>query len=1144
MTAQNSSIDAVAAEFSTLRAQFEQWQPGLSGEASEQVLESYLMTLSMLSETLQMVGLEGLSGCLDRVAENLMLVDPEQAISQQLHNFARWTDLTQAHLRNVLDPAPCIDWANLLEHEDWPSPMDIRESRHLIEQFAQDQQRLSADEADSGPEYQLDDLTTCFADTTDSEVLEAFLQDTPNQLEDLSQQINQFDLGNVNSQNVHTLQGIQRISHTIKGSANLVGITAMAWLAHELESFFEQLIEGCLDDPAQQWHYHADAKDICMATADTLQSLLDNAENQADDDSEFAPILTALAAWPSWPVGHSTFAGPDSVPKPDGAMSMPVEVKPIETKPIETKPIETKPIETKSIKSMSVATKPVETKPVETKSVATKSVATKPPEAMSVEAMSVEAMLVEAMSIKVEPIETKSVEVKPIETKPVKVKPIETKPIKVKPIETKPIETKPIETKPVAAKLTKTKPIKTMPPGNWVNGGNPDNPATAAPAHPTVNPVTNGGGGPDDHRPVSASTLSSPPNAASEAPAADQPTPAAMPAPERRRLNDGDEDVWVELVEEMSINLVQSQELFKRVDGSLRELKDHDLRIQERRFELENAVDSRSMAQANVTTDNPEFDALEMDTYDDIHRSAHQFIEAIADNREMVVLLQKQISLFDGLVRQQRRFTEQFQHQVMRSSQQTFASLKSRLQRCVRQAARFTNKAVDLFISGDDIRVDRAIVTALADPLMHLLRNSVDHGIEAERGTKPATGRIELTFRVEQRHIEIQLRDDGGGIDAQAVTEGARRRGLIPDDAHLSDPLQLIFASGVTSRASVTQLSGRGIGLDAVAFDVKKLEGNIRAKSTPQQGTEFIIRIPLRQVTRHMIVVSLGEESFAIDSTRIVQIIPPDESVAEQKGEQWIVTWQGQWLPFKEIHSALGLAPYPYAKGPIRHPLLLIEYQNKTAAVAIDRLQNSFELVLKSLGQYVPSIAGLAGITQTGDGQLVPVLNIEQLLERGTAGLAQVPSQPDTQAARQTILVVDDSLSQRNALKLLLVDSGFQVQTATDGIDALEKIRLELPAVMLVDMEMPRMNGLELTQATKSQSATSHIPVVMITSRSQAKHRQQAKAAGVDDYLTKPFNENEVVDTVLALLAQLPSNGSGSQADSLGSQSDGSGGKP
>ena len=1019
MTAQNSSIDAVAVEFSTLQTQFAQWQPGLSGADSGDVLETYLMTLSMLSETLQLVGLEGLSGCLDRVAENLMLADPEQPIGQQLHNFARWTDLTQAHLANVLDPAPCIDWANLLEHEDWPSPMDIRESRHLIEQFAQDQQRLSAEEPDSSPEYQLDQLTTRFADTTDSEVLQAFLQDTPNQLEELSQQISQFDLANVNSQNVNTLQAIQRISHTIKGSANLVGITAMAWLAHELESFFEQLIEGCLDDPSQQWHYDADAKDICMATADTLQTLLDNAENESDDDSEFALMLTALAQWPTWPVTHSPYGEPNSAPTPFETIS--VEAIPAETGPVEAGPAVTRPEETR----------PEDTGP--------------------------------AGNL-----------------------------------------THPVLATPGTAAIDSTA-------------------GTRAEANKTAQAVNSGGLAPDNSLPPPVASLSSP--SAPEPIAADDPVAAPMPTPERRRLNDGDEDVWVELVEEMSINLVQSQELYKRVAGSLGELKDHDLRIQERRFELENAVDSRSMAQASVASVNPEFDALEMDTYDDIHRSAHQFIEAIADNREMVELLQKQISLFDGLIRQQRRFTEQFQHQVMRTSQQTFASLKSRLQRCVRQAARFTDKEVELFIAGDDIRVDRAIVTALADPLMHLLRNSVDHGIEAERGTKPATGRIELTFRIEQRHIEIRLCDDGGGIDALAVTEGARRRGLIPDDAHRSDPLQLIFASGVTSRDSVTQLSGRGIGLDAVAFDVKKLEGSIRVQSTPLQGTEFIIRIPLRQVTRHMIVVSLGEESFAIDSTRILQIIPPDESVAEQKGEQWIVTWQDQWLPFKEIHSALGLAPYPYAAGAIRHPLLLIEYQNKTAAVAIDRLQNSFELVLKSLGQYVPNIEGLSGITQTGDGHLVPVLNVEALLERGTSALGVSAYQPDAEGERQIILVVDDSLSQRNALKLLLVDSGFQVQTATDGIDALEKVRLHLPAVMLVDMEMPRMNGLELTQAIKSQSATGHIPIVMITSRSQAKHREQAKAAGVDNYLTKPFNENEVVDTVLALLAQVPSDG-------------------
>ena len=993
MTAQNSSIDAVAAEFSTLRVQFEQWQPGLSGQDSGEVLETYLVTLSMLSETLQLVGLDGLSGCLDRVAENLMLADPDQPIEQQLHNFARWTALTQSHLNNVLDTEPCIEWANLLEHEDWPSPMDIRESRQLIDQFVHDQQRLSTDEPDTTPEYQPDTLSARFSDTTDSEVLQAFLQDTPHQLENLAQQINQFNLATVNSQSAPSLQAIQRISHTIKGSANLVGITAMAWLAHELESFFEQLIDGCLDDPSQQWHYDADAKDMCIATVDTLQTLLDNAEHDADDDSDFAPMLTALAQWPTWPVSHS----PYTEPGPAVTASEPVPSAPDR----DTGPAGAADLGLKTMDS---------------------------------------------------------------------------------------------------APLDKAESLTTL--------------DSARSAGDSVQPG-------QDTGPVAVAPQTRPPNAPKPVDLGG-PIDAPMPVPERRRLNDGDEDVWVELVEEMSINLVQSQELFKRVSGNLRELKDHDLHIQERRFELENAVDSRSMAQANVTTANPEFDALEMDTYDDIHRSAHQFIEAIADNREMVLLLQKQISLFDGLIRQQRRYTEHFQHQVMRSSQQTFASLKTRLQRCVRQAARFTDKEVDLFIAGDDIRVDRAIVTALADPLMHLLRNSVDHGIEAERGAKSATGRIELTFRIEQRHIEIRLRDDGGGIDVQAVTEGARRRGLIPDDVHLSDPLQLIFASGVTSRESVTQLSGRGIGLDAVAFDVKKLEGQIRVNSTPLQGTEFVIRIPLRQVTRHMIVVSLGEESFAIDSTRIQQIIPPDESVAEQKGEQWIVKWQNQWLPFKEMHSALGLTPYAYKTGAIRHPLLLIDYQNKTVAVAIDRLQNSFELVLKSLGHYVPSIAGLSGITQTGDGLLMPVLSVEALLERGTSGLGVGSIAPAAASERQTILVVDDSLSQRNALKLLLVDSGFDVQTATDGIDALEKVRLELPAVMLVDMEMPRMNGLELTQAIKSQSATSHIPIVMITSRSQTKHRQQAKAAGVDDYLTKPFNENEVVDTVLALLAQIP----------------------
>ena len=605
----------------------------------------------------------------------------------------------------------------------------------------------------------------------------------------------------------------------------------------------------------------------------------------------------------------------------------------------------------------------------------------------------------------------------------------------------------------------------------------------------------------------------------------------AKKAPVRKANKEQDAEYLLTLAEEMSINMVQSQELYKKVMSNLRVVKDQDIRIQERRFELENAVDSRSMAQnpLNLMKDHSDLDPLEMDRYDDIHRTAHFFIESEADHREMVWQLQNQLALFEGLIQQQRRYTEQFQHEVIRNTHRPLAELKSRLQRCVRQAARFVNKQVELVLEGVQEKVDKELIDQIADPLMHILRNAVDHGIEMDRGDKPAAGTINMRFDSDHRNLTVTIRDDGAGINLDRVQEKAKAKGWLEEgddykknEAVRQQLFKFIFRQGFSTKDEATQVSGRGIGLDAVSNMIQVLGGEINVSSEPGKGSVFVIKVPLKQVTRHMLLASVGRQRFALESDRIAQILPSQSAECSIVADKLLLNWQDDLIPLYTLSTQLDQAPPRIKPGPIDQPVLLCDFGDGLNGIVVDAIFNSFDLVVKSMGEHVPGITGVMGITILGDGTLVPVLNLADLLrsKQPTSFAQHVEGEAeDVSFDNSPILVVDDSLSVRNAMKQLLSDSGLSVQSATDGLDAVEKINIQAPKLVLVDMEMPRMNGLELTQYIRNQDALKDLPVIMVTSRSQAKHREIASKAGVNNYLTKPYNENELLDVVREALA-------------------------
>jgi len=1016
MSSGSDLIQATLQEFEAIETQFVALHAELDKTPEPDWVEQYCVLLGMIEETAQLVGLNALAACLEKLCENILMLDDEQPINTQVPGLEHWLENTLLHLNDPEEEQPCINLVNLVEDERWPSPLEVGESRKIIQQFADYiPETQSALEEPEHIDYTDIELSYQLAEDADSEVVAAFLDDTPKQLEDLLTVLTQIPFEVLGQESVADINKAQRLSHTIKGSGNLVGVTALACVAHEMETFFEGVVQLFESEPELMLMFTDAAELNCLAACDVMHNIIDNINESEPGDSssieDVKPLLSILQQWLEWMNEDSggTFEQlEDTIDQLEGDMT---QLAPLETTQFES------------------STEALDTN-------------TTPAEDTNSEAFDAESLYAEAFGT--EPPAEED-ELTPAENN---IEQVEAQPARAA-----------AETSPPAVK--ETKKVATV--------ADPEE-AEAAPVDP-----------------LSVET-------------------------------EGNE--LVELVEEMSINLVQSQELYKRISQTLMSLKSQDIKIQEQRFELESAVDSRSMAQTDQPDASTEFDALELDRYDDIHRTSHQFVESISDNREIIQQLGQNISLFDGLIRQQQRFTDRFQHHVLQTDLQPFSHLSSRLHRCVRQAGRFTNKRVDLFVSGDDQSIDKTLVTSLADPLMHLLRNAVDHGIEADRTHKNGGGRIELQYRIVQRHVEITIQDDGQGINSDSVLTAAKKKGLVGEEIlDREQILNLIFHPGFTTRTSVSQLSGRGIGLDAVANQVKQIGGSIDLKSVTGEGALFTLKIPLKKVTRHMVIIKLGGDQFAVDSTQLSQVIPPGTAMLERKGEQWVINWQDEWVPFRSIHQAMSKQSIELVEGVIQKPVLLVSHEKRNYAIGINALLNSFELVLKPFGEYVPKIMGLQGMTLLGDGTLIPVLHLPELLDAGENAIITSfePTKDDT-APSTTVLVVDDSLSQRNAIRNLLADAGFSVTTAMDGVDAMEKVFLNKPALIITDLEMPRMNGIELASALHHDTKYSDIPLMMITSRTHTKHRNQAKDAGITHYITKPFDENDVIDSVSNLL--------------------------
>ncbi len=558
-------------------------------------------------------------------------------------------------------------------------------------------------------------------------------------------------------------------------------------------------------------------------------------------------------------------------------------------------------------------------------------------------------------------------------------------------------------------------------------------------------------------------------------------------------------------------------QLYRQDDQVRQRLDELDSLVDQQRRNLRalNPVAGTATA-VGVPAEQVDADELEIESYSDLYSTTNLLTEAAADSHEMAQELQNNIRQLSDALYQQQRVQRQLSQAVLGLRLTPVSELVPRLERIVRETCRKTGKQVAIEIEGQELQADTDIVKGLAEPLLHLLRNAVDHGIEMPDVraalNKPEQGSIRLRFSQAGNNVNLAIADDGAGMEPQHIRQRALARGLLREDEALSDEalLRLILLPGFSTRDAVSEVSGRGVGMDVVQSALEKLRGRLRISSTPGEGTTFNLTLPQTLIATHALIVRVGGHYLAIPADSVEQLlyVSAAESTIDEQG--WRITTERYQLPVLKLSDLLHWRGEPVTADS-SHTLLVVRSELNTYALYAEEILPSRDIVINSLAPWITRIPSVQGACILANGGVAAVMDMMRLLhelEEGalTPQASQAASMPQRQ--RQTLLVVDDSLSNRKSMRLLLEPMGYRVETAVDGMDALELMNNIAVDLVLTDLEMPRMNGLETTQAIRIWPEMKHLPIVMITSRGTQKHRQLAAEAGVDGYLTKPVQSD------------------------------------
>jgi len=588
---------------------------------------------------------------------------------------------------------------------------------------------------------------------------------------------------------------------------------------------------------------------------------------------------------------------------------------------------------------------------------------------------------------------------------------------------------------------------------------------------------------------------------------------------------------------EVAITRTQIEGELRALKANLLELSGSVLRLRAQAREIEIQAESQIQSRLLQVSEGAEgFDPLEFDRYTRFQEVARSLAEGVNDVSTVQQSLLKNLDAADGALVAQGRLSREMQQQLFSIRTVPFGSLSERLYRILRGTAKELGKRANLEIRGAQTELDRSVLEKLAGPLEHLLRNAVDHGIEPRdvraRAGKSETGEITLTVRQVGNEIAIELVDDGAGLDLARVRAKAVAQGRIDADAQPTDDqlIKCIFEPGFTTATRVTHVSGRGIGMDVVRSEIAALGGRVQVSTRAGHGTTFLLYLPLTLAVAQAVLVRAGGRLWALPAPMVEQVQHLKAEALVNLYLQRRVEWQGMVYPFHYLPRLLGDTEHVPESSRHNAVLLLRSGQN-LCAVHVDEMVGNQEVVVKNTGPQLARVSGIAGATVLGNGEILLIVNPVQLAQRTAVPefdpnaervAPEVPRMAVTQAGRPLVMIVDDSLTVRRITSRLLNREGFDVLTAKDGVEALELLDGETPDVILLDIEMPRMDGFEFTRTLKGDAAKARIPIVMITSRTAEKHRNRAKELGVDLYLGKPFQEEELLRNLREMLALTP----------------------
>ena len=614
-----------------------------------------------------------------------------------------------------------------------------------------------------------------------------------------------------------------------------------------------------------------------------------------------------------------------------------------------------------------------------------------------------------------------------------------------------------------------------------------------------------------------------------------------------------------EQLQQKVAELVNKFTRFHKVTVKLREFSDRMLVESERSENNYFAVSNHHPT---------EFDSLEMDRYSRFYTLLQKVSEEIMQLEEGV----EDISLFarqsNLSIKQQRQMLGQMRNELMWARMLPLDQIMQRFPRMLRDLSQKYQKLVALKMTGTGVLVDKAVLEKLYDPLMHLLRNAFDHGIEQpevrRQQGKPEKGQITIRAYYQGDRTVIEVQDDGNGLNLKKIVQKAIERGLLTlEQAQMAtrkELLDLIFEPGFSTADKVSELSGRGVGMDVVRSQLRSLKGKIEVDSTPGKGTIFTLQLPLTLTIAKLLVCSIGSTAFAIPSDSIAEIIIPKSSQLQKSRRQRFLFWNNQLVPIYAARELLRYNCVIYSAG-LRSkifdtvtppadwalPLLLLRLGQKWFALEVDKLITEQESVIKPFGNAISPPKYTYGCTILGDGTILPVIDgivlINEVLginktqaenNSETLPLSELSDDAESDTADNqsqtkssqtvkipTILVVDDSTALRKTMALSLEKQGYQVLQAVDGREALEQLKNHSDVDLIIcDIEMPNMNGFEFLGVRRRDNLLIQIPVVMLTSRSGGKHRSLAKQLGADAYFTKPFIEQEFIGELKNILAQ------------------------